>query len=102
MPLAGDASIWICPQLTGAPNSFGNLFGYAMNMALSVRDAFQPDRIDKIGSPATMVFMARRTGRVLLDRAVCCDTRRSGGVQSGAATQRQGEHRVSGRSCVRI
>ncbi|MGA2233203.1 MAG: type II secretion system protein, partial [Tepidisphaeraceae bacterium] len=58
MPQIGDGSIWICPELSGAPNTFGNLFGYSMNMALSVREAPLPDRIDKIGESATMVFMA--------------------------------------------
>jgi prepilin-type processing-associated H-X9-DG protein len=58
MPEAGSNSIWICPQLSGVPNSFGNLFGYGMNMALSVRNATLPDRIDKIGPPASMVFLA--------------------------------------------
>jgi len=58
MPQIGDSSIWICPQLYGSANVYGNLFGYAMNMALSVRNAPLPDRIDKIGSASTMVFMA--------------------------------------------
>ena len=58
MPQIGDQSIWICPQPYGSPNQFGYLFGYAMNMALSVREDAQPDRIEKIGSPASMVFMA--------------------------------------------
>jgi prepilin-type processing-associated H-X9-DG protein len=58
MPQIGDHSVWICPQLFGSPNTYGNLFGYAMNMALSVRIAPYPDRINKIGSASTMVFMA--------------------------------------------
>jgi prepilin-type processing-associated H-X9-DG protein len=58
MPQVGDQSIWICPQFSGVPNQFGYLFGYAMNMALSVREAPLPDRIDKVGSNSTMVFMA--------------------------------------------
>jgi prepilin-type N-terminal cleavage/methylation domain-containing protein/prepilin-type processing-associated H-X9-DG protein len=58
MPQIGDGSIWICPQLAGSANMFGNLFGYAMNMALSVRNAPYPDRINKIGSASTLVFMA--------------------------------------------
>jgi prepilin-type processing-associated H-X9-DG protein len=57
MPEIGSNSIWVCPQLYGSPNSFGNLFGYAMNMALSVRIAPLPDRLTRIGSPSTMVFM---------------------------------------------
>lgn len=58
MPQTGTHSVWICPELYGSPNAFGNLFGYAMNMALSVRNAPLPDRIDRIGSASTMVFMA--------------------------------------------
>jgi prepilin-type processing-associated H-X9-DG protein/prepilin-type N-terminal cleavage/methylation domain-containing protein len=58
MPQTTDNSIWICPEFSGAPNGYGNLFGYSMNMALSVREAPLPDRIDKIGEAATMVFMA--------------------------------------------
>jgi prepilin-type N-terminal cleavage/methylation domain-containing protein/prepilin-type processing-associated H-X9-DG protein len=58
MPQIGQGNIWICPELAGSPNAYGNLFGYAMNMALSVREDAQPDRIDHIGSPSTMVFMA--------------------------------------------
>ena len=58
MPRVGDSSPWICPQLTGVPNAYGNLFGYAMNMALSVRIAPLPDRITHVGPLATMVFLA--------------------------------------------
>jgi prepilin-type processing-associated H-X9-DG protein len=58
MPQVGNHSVWICPELGGLPNAFGNLFGYAMNMALSVRIAPQPDRIDKVGPASTLVFMA--------------------------------------------
>lgn len=58
MPQVGNHNVWICPELEGLPNVFGNLFGYAMNMALSVRNAPQPDRIDKVGPASTLVFMA--------------------------------------------
>ena len=58
MPQIGDKSIWICPELYGSPNSDGYLFGYGMNMALSVRNDTYPDRMDKIGNSSTMVFMA--------------------------------------------
>jgi prepilin-type processing-associated H-X9-DG protein len=58
MPQTGDGSVWICPQLSGSPNPFGNLFGYSMNMALSVRNAPLPDRITRVGPASTMVFMA--------------------------------------------
>lgn len=58
MPHVGDNGIWICPQLDGSANSHGNLFGYAMNMALSVRNARLPHRIGKVGPASTMVFLA--------------------------------------------
>lgn len=58
MPQAGTGGVWICPALYGSPNIYGNLFGYAMNMALSVRLAPQPDRIDRVGPASTLVFMA--------------------------------------------
>jgi len=57
IPMPESNSIWICPQLTGSPNGAGNVFGYAMNMALSTRNAPQPDRMESIGSASTMVFM---------------------------------------------
>ncbi len=57
MPQVDGHSLWICPQLYGVPNPYGYLFGYGMNMALSVRVAPLPDRIDKIGPWSTMVFM---------------------------------------------
>ena len=58
LPKVGDHSVWICPDLAGTPNKSGNLFGYAMNMALSVRNAARPDRLDQVGFTTTMVFMA--------------------------------------------
>ena len=58
MPEVDDHSVWICPQLYGLANSHGFLFGYAMNMALSVEIAQYPDRINGIGDASTMVFMA--------------------------------------------
>jgi prepilin-type processing-associated H-X9-DG protein/prepilin-type N-terminal cleavage/methylation domain-containing protein len=58
LPQIGDGSVWTCPQLSGSANAYGNLFGYGMNMALSVRNAPLPDRIDKIGPASSMVFMA--------------------------------------------
>ena len=58
MPQVGDSSIWICPDLYGTPNQFGNLFGYGMNMALSVRNTMQPDRLSQVGLDSTLVFMA--------------------------------------------
>lgn len=32
LPTVGKNNIWNCPDLQGAANSFGNVFGYAMNM----------------------------------------------------------------------
>ena len=58
MPTTDTRSLWICPELSGAANQYGLLFGYAMNMALSVRNAVQPDRITRVGSGSTMVFLS--------------------------------------------
>ena len=58
MPQVGDGSVWICPQLTGTPNAYGNLFGYSMNMALVGGEDALPDRIIGVGPEATLVFMA--------------------------------------------
>ncbi len=58
VPKETDHSVWICPEVEGVANVHGWFFGYGMNMALSVRNAPQPDRMNHIGDPATMVFMA--------------------------------------------
>ncbi len=60
IPRPGAGSLWICPQSPDVQT--GNYFGYAMNMWLSTWLSTQPDRIDKVGSPATMVFMADGPG----------------------------------------
>lgn len=62
MPGVGSQSLWICPQAADLPNRSGYLFTYGMNMRLSTWEATQPDRIDRIGSPSTMVFMADAPG----------------------------------------
>jgi prepilin-type processing-associated H-X9-DG protein/prepilin-type N-terminal cleavage/methylation domain-containing protein len=57
-PQVGDSSIWICPEEGGVDPSGGlYVFGYAMNMALSVTTATYPDRITRVGPAASMVFM---------------------------------------------
>lgn len=58
LPGPDSANIWVCPEAVGSPNSHGYFFSYAMNMALSPRDAVYPDRITRVGSLSTMVFMA--------------------------------------------
>jgi prepilin-type processing-associated H-X9-DG protein/prepilin-type N-terminal cleavage/methylation domain-containing protein len=62
MPTAENRSLWICPQAADLPNSSGYLFTYGMNMRLSTWETDLPDRIDLIGSPSTMVFMADAPG----------------------------------------
>jgi prepilin-type processing-associated H-X9-DG protein/prepilin-type N-terminal cleavage/methylation domain-containing protein len=62
MPLVENGGLWICPEAANALNSSGYLFTYGMNMRLSTWLAAQPDRIDHIGSPATMVFMTDAPG----------------------------------------
>ncbi|HEY1685374.1 MAG TPA: type II secretion system protein [Tepidisphaeraceae bacterium] len=51
-------SVWSCPEAVGPPNVYGRYFNYAMNMALSVREAPYPDRMTHVGSLSTLVFMA--------------------------------------------
>jgi prepilin-type processing-associated H-X9-DG protein len=60
-PQPADGTLWTCPQASGAPDAV-NYFAYAMNMALSTWNAPQPDRVDKVGQPATMVFMVDGAG----------------------------------------
>lgn len=60
--LGGSRGIWVCPESTAKPNPNGYFFSYAMNMALSVRNAAQPDRMNHVGSTSTMVFMADAPG----------------------------------------
>lgn len=57
-PQVGDGSLWVCPEEGGVDPSNGvYVFGYGMNMALSVTTAPQPDRITRVGPAASMVFM---------------------------------------------
>ncbi len=58
MPRAGDRGLWICPEATSLPNGAGYLFTYGMNMRLSTWVTPLPDRIDRVGQPSTLVFMA--------------------------------------------
>lgn len=58
MPNQDSTGIWMCPETVGTPNIYGRFFSYAMNMALSVRNATYPDRITHVGPVSTMVFMA--------------------------------------------
>lgn len=62
MPRPGTSSWFICPAASDMPNVSGYLFTYGMNMRLSTWDATLPDRIDKVGQPSTMVFMADAPG----------------------------------------
>jgi prepilin-type processing-associated H-X9-DG protein len=62
IPRAENRGLWICPQATETPNTSGYLFTYAMNMRLSTWQAAQPDRIETVGSPSTMVFMTDAPG----------------------------------------
>jgi len=62
MPTADGRGLWICPQALNLPNISGYLFTYGMNMRLSTWETDLPDRIDLVGSPSTMVFMADAPG----------------------------------------
>src|SRR5262249_28989305 len=62
-PRPADGTIWICPAAADAnENPGGNYFCYAMNMRLSTWNAPLPDRIDRVGAPHTLVFMADAWG----------------------------------------
>jgi prepilin-type processing-associated H-X9-DG protein len=57
-PQSGDGSVWVCPEQDGdAPSGGPYVFGYGMNMALSVTTAPLPDRITRVGPAPSMVFM---------------------------------------------
>ncbi len=62
MPRVENTNLWICPQANNTPNSAGYLFTYGMNMRLSIWETPDPDRMDLIGSPSTMVFLADAPG----------------------------------------
>jgi len=59
-PKAGDHSLWVCPAATNPGHKY--FFAYAMNMMLSAWVKEKPDRIDDIGPPETMAFMADGPG----------------------------------------
>jgi prepilin-type processing-associated H-X9-DG protein/prepilin-type N-terminal cleavage/methylation domain-containing protein len=62
-PMAGAASVWVCPdaQRTEYPTQ-PTFFAYAMNMALSTPFMGRPDHIEKVGPTQTMAFMADSLG----------------------------------------
>jgi prepilin-type processing-associated H-X9-DG protein len=62
MPTALNRSLWVCPRSLDQPNSAGYFFSYGMNMRLSIWETPDPDRMDLIGSPSTMVFLADAPG----------------------------------------
>jgi prepilin-type N-terminal cleavage/methylation domain-containing protein/prepilin-type processing-associated H-X9-DG protein len=59
-PLAGESSLWMCPELQDRGTSA--YFAYGMNMWLSTSKGTSPDKIDKVGATTTMVFMADGIG----------------------------------------
>jgi prepilin-type processing-associated H-X9-DG protein len=60
MPRPGDSSIWICPSAVDAGQQY--FFAYAMNMRLSTWNAPTPDKINRLGSWSTSVFMSEGPG----------------------------------------
>jgi prepilin-type processing-associated H-X9-DG protein len=58
VPQLDSRSVWICPEAQGVVASGAYLFCYGMNMALSVRVAPLPDRMNGVGPVSSMVFMA--------------------------------------------
>jgi prepilin-type processing-associated H-X9-DG protein/prepilin-type N-terminal cleavage/methylation domain-containing protein len=60
-PKGTDGSVWSCPEFT-ITQPHPHQFGYAMNMRLSTWNAIFPDRINRVGPTATLVFMADAPG----------------------------------------
>lgn len=60
IPRPGKNSFWICPEASDKPGVF--FLGYAMNMALSTWDAPDPDNINRVGPPESMVFLTDSIG----------------------------------------
>ncbi|NOT02932.1 MAG: prepilin-type N-terminal cleavage/methylation domain-containing protein [Phycisphaerales bacterium] len=59
-PKPRDATTWVCPSAVDSGHKY--FFAYAMNMMLSTWLAPEPDRLDHIASPNTMVFLADGPG----------------------------------------
>lgn len=60
LPSVDDHSIWMCPAAPDAGQKY--YFAYAMNMRLSTWNAPTPDRVNRIGSWSTAVFMTEGPG----------------------------------------
>src|SRR5262245_36564829 len=60
MPRPGDGSIWMCPAALDAGQKY--FFAYAMNMRMSTWLSPTPDKIGRIGSWSTVVFMTDGPG----------------------------------------
>jgi prepilin-type processing-associated H-X9-DG protein len=60
MPRPGDGSVWMCPAAVDAGQKY--FFAYAMNMRMSTWQSPTPDKIGRIGSWSTVVFMADAPG----------------------------------------
>jgi prepilin-type processing-associated H-X9-DG protein len=56
VPRPGGGGVWICPDASDVTT--GQPFTYGMNMRLSTWLTPTPDRINRLGDLATMVFMA--------------------------------------------
>ena len=62
-PRPGDGSIWMCPAVpSGAEMGKTYFFAYAMNMRMSTWQSPTPDRVTRIGSWSTVVFMSEGSG----------------------------------------
>jgi prepilin-type processing-associated H-X9-DG protein/prepilin-type N-terminal cleavage/methylation domain-containing protein len=55
-PIPGSLSIWICQESIYSNEQY--FFTYGMNMGLSTWSAPYPDKITKVGSTSSMVFLA--------------------------------------------
>ena len=60
IPRPGHGSVWMCPAAVDAGQQF--FFAYAMNMRLSTWSSPAPDRISRVGSWSSVVFLTEGPG----------------------------------------
>ncbi|MGC4033593.1 MAG: prepilin-type N-terminal cleavage/methylation domain-containing protein [Tepidisphaeraceae bacterium] len=98
-PQTGDGSIWNCPEQAGTDPSNGvYVFGYGMNMALSVttapRGQDQPSGAGRFNG-----VHDRRAARFQFDTPFQAHCRQSGAIQPGPKASRKAERGLSRRPC---
>lgn len=61
IPRPGENSLWMCPAAVDGGQKY--FFAYGMNMRLSIWSTPYPDRLNRIGSWSTVVFLADAPGQ---------------------------------------